>query len=270
MIIDTHTHIFSDEHYSAYLAKAKGAIDRILTIHLWHALEDSGKSGYFSLDEFLAFVKTKKNLRAVGSMDMEKDVRSQLQKLEKFLKSGKIVGIKLYPGYQYFYPSDKKVFPVAELCAKYNKPLIFHSGDFYDVKKTAVLKYSHPVYVDELATRYANCKIIIAHFGFPYHLETANVVSKNKNVFTDISGTIDEIGPKKAIGVLFSQYVNDLKRAFAYFPDVKAKTMFGTDYSGEKTTLNQVGPYIRLVENVWSKNERGRIFHDLAEKLFFS
>lgn len=130
----------------------------------------------------------------------------------------------------------------------------------------AILKYSHPIHIDGLAIKFPERKIIIAHFGFPYHLEATNVVSKNKNVYTEISATIDTV--EEAENIL-SQYAKDLQRVFAYFPDVKAKTMFGTDYGGENTPLNQVEPYIELAERVFSKDEQESVFNRLAEDVFF-
>lgn len=267
-IIDTHTHIFDEEICRDYFTKAKRKVGKAIVIH-FSTLEEGGRFRDFSLDELLEFVARKENLFVVGSVNMDEDVQSQLRRLAGLMREGRIFGIKLYPGYQHFYPSDDMVFPVAELCEKYDKPLIFHSGDVYDSKKRAVLKYSHPIHIDGLATKYPMCKIVVAHFGFPYHLETANVVSKNKNVYTEISGTIDRPDTPGEAESLFGQYVADLNRAFAYFPDAKSKTMFGTDYCGEKTPLNQVEPYIHLVEKIWSKNECGKVFHELADKLFF-
>ena len=183
-------------------------------------------------------------------------------------RSNKLFGIKLYPGYQYFYPSDEKVYPIAELCQKYNKPLIFHSGDVWNPEGGAILKYTHPIYIDELAVKFPKCKIIISHFGFPYHLETANIVSKNENVYTEISGTLDECDSDEEVINMSNQYIKDLQRVFAYFPNVKEKTMFGTDYGGENTPLNLIEPYIEVVESVFSKKEQQNVFSGLAEKLF--
>ena len=146
---------------------------------------------------------------------------------------------------------------------------MFHTGDVYDLKGKALLEYCHPKHIDKLAVEFPNCKIVIAHFGFPHHLETANIVSKNNNVFVDISGTIDQCDTEEERENLLNQYTQDLKRVYSYFPDVKFKTIFGTDYGGEDTSLNQVQPYIKLVENVFSKEEQESVFHGLAEKLYF-
>ena len=261
MIIDAHTHINNEKKYEEYFAKAKGKVEKLFSLF------------YFSnnLAELLEFAATKDNLFIIGSIDTDGNIESQLQNCEKLFQEKKIYGIKLYPGYQYFYPSDEKIQPIAKLCQKYNKPLIFHSGDVYSPDNKAILKYSHPIHIDELAVNFPECQIVISHFGFPYFLETANVVSKNKNVYTDISGTIDETdGGKKEAKKMRDQYLNDLIRVFNYFPDIKQKIMFGTDFGGEQTPLNLVNPYIDLVNKLFAKKERESVFHALAEKIYFS
>ena len=95
------------------------------------------------------------------------------------------------------------------------------------------------------------------------------VVYKNKNVYTEISGTIDEVGDSVAINRLRHQYAKDLMRAFAYFPGVKEKTMFGTDYAGERPPLNQFEPYVALVKSLFSKKEQENVFTKTAQKIFF-
>lgn len=258
MITDIHTHIYNEKQYNEYFRKVKN-ISKILVMH-WHK---------FNLEKFLEFTRSKDNLFAVSAIDIDKNIKKQLDINQKLFATEKIFGIKLYPGYQYFYPSDKKIYPIAKLCEKYNKPLIFHSGDVWDPKDKSLLKYSNPIHIDELAVKFPKCKIIISHFGFPYFLETANVVSKNNNVYTDISGTIDKTETEKDMKNRITQYADDLKRTLNYFPDIKNKIMFGSDFSGDDTPLNLVNPYIEITKKVFSKNEQENIFYKTAEELFF-
>lgn len=269
MIIDTHTHIFNEETYREYQTKTKGLVKQMIAIHYWSIFDQDCNINRFELDELLKFSENKEDLSVIASFDMDKEAASQLNKLEQLLKTKQIVGIKMYPGYQHFYPSDDRIDPIAELCQSHNVPIVFHSGDVYDFEKKALLKYSQPLHIDELAVRFPKCKIIIAHFGFPSLMQAANIISKNKNVFTDISGTIDKPETKHDGEMLVKQYIADLERVFAYFPNIKQKVMFGTDFAGEKTELNQIEPYIQVVEAVFSKEERQIAFHDLAEGLFF-
>lgn len=266
MIIDTHTHIYNQKDLKSYLLKAKNRVSKIFIMH-----EPIGIGGdsRVSLEQLLEFVSRNTNLFLLGSIDMTENVGEQLKKLEKLLQRNKIIGIKLYPGYQYFYPFDRKIYPIAKLCQKYKKPLVFHSGDVYDPKGKAILKYSHPIYVDELAVKFPELKLVICHFGFPYLLETASIVCKNKNIYTDISGTITNgKSSKEEIRALTHQYKKDLEKVFVYFPEVKEKVMFGTDYWRESTPLNQVEPYIKVVEQIFNQKEQKNVFSLLGARLF--
>lgn len=270
MIIDIHTHIYNEEHYKAYFNKAGNKVSKVLVMGYCKLYwEDNIGQHEYNFKKILEFIEKKNNIYMTGSVNVEGDIKEQLEILDELFQEKKIYGVKLYPGYQYFYPSDEKIYPIAELCQKYNKPLIFHSGDVYNPEGDAILKYSHPIHIDELAVKYQKCKIIISHFGFPYHLETANVVSKNDNVYTDVSGTLDEANTKKEAENLLTQYIKDLTRVFNYFPDVKSKTMFGTDYGGEETPLRSIDPYIKVVDGIFSKKEQESVFYKLADKLFF-
>jgi hypothetical protein len=259
MIIDIHSHIFDEKVYADYLKKAESKISKTFVIY-YHSKD------FNKIDEL---TKCKKNLFLIGCVNTNKEIGEQLIELEKLFKENKIIGIKLYPGYEPFYPSDKKIWSIAELCSKYNKPLIFHSGDVWSPDNTAILKYSRPIYVDELAVKFPMCKIIISHFGFPYLLETANIVSKNPNVFTDVSGLILQPSSPKDLKEIMKCYTEDIKKVLTYFP-IHNKIMFGTDYSGEDTPLNQIKPYIRLVKKIFpKKKDQENIFWKTAERVYF-
>ena len=264
MITDIHTHIFNDATYKGYTAKARDEV-RVVSLPWYNAV----KPGWPDVNQLVQFTQQHPHVFAVGSIDMNSNLPEQIKLHESLFQRDKIVGIKLYPGYQHFYPSDPRVVAIAKLCQQYNKPLIFHSGDVYDPHQVALIKYAHPMHIDELARACPETKIVISHFGFPYHLETAMVVSQHPMVFTDISGTIDACDTQEEISALTHQYITDLKRAFSYFPSVKTKTMFATDYLGDNTVLNQVEPYIKVIKEVFPKTLHDHAFNGLAEELYF-
>lgn len=261
MFIDIHTHIYNKKSLEVYLKKTITRDSKIII------LNDCQNN----INELLKFINPEQNLYLVNSIDTEKNIEEQIKINDKLFKKNKIFGIKLYPGYQHFYSSDKTIYPIAELCQKYDKPLIFHSGDVYDISGTANLKYAHPIHIDELAIRYPKCKIIISHFGFPYMLETANIVCKNKNVYTDISGIfISNNGfNEKELKALKKQYIDDLKRILNYFPEIKNKIMFGTDFSDGQDPSNTINNYAEIIEKIFNNKERKMAFYKLAENLFF-
>ncbi|MBH41396.1 MAG: hypothetical protein CL685_01645 [Candidatus Magasanikbacteria bacterium] len=264
MIIDVHTHIWDKSEWESFKKKSGGKIEKVISLPWCNNL----RSGIPDVEKLLAFTETEPNIYAVGSIDIAGDMKKQLSRHEKLFQEGKIVGIKIYPGYRQFYPFDKRVVKIAQLCKKYNKPLLIHSGDLWNSEDNALLKYAHPIHVDELATICPETNIIICHFGFPFLMETALVLNKHKNVYTDISGIVDECGDSHNFIKIEKQLIYDLKRVFTYYP-LKDKTLFGTDYVGENTPLNQVQSYFRIIKELMNKEEQRHTFYRLPEKLFF-
>lgn len=265
-IIDTHAHPFCEEDLATYRLKANGCVKKTLVLHNKMNLDGSP----FSMDELLRFVETHDDLVMVGSVRTDQPIEPQVTYLETLFKAKKIVAVKMYPGYEHFYPSDRNlVYPVAELCRSFGKPIIFHGGDVWDPDPAdrALLRYSYGVaeHVDELAGDFQDLNVVIAHFNFPKLIECANVVSKRKNVYTDISGTIDSSDVR-----LLDQYCADLIRVLTYFPNARGKVMFGTDYCSEYISLNQFDPYVSVVERVFASDEQENVFSATAERLFFS
>lgn len=262
-----HTHIFNKEMWESYQKRAgKNKIDKVIVIPWFNkSIADEPDT-----EDLLKFTDTDDRLFALGSIDMDDNIKNELSYHENLLKNEKILGIKLYPGYQYFYPSDKAVYPIAELCGKYNKPLVFHSGDVYGPESDPQLKYSNPIHIDEIAMKFPKTKIVISHFGFPYLLETANIMMKNANVFADISGNLDTYtNSPQDLKKMVHQFTLEFQRIFNIYPKLKAKVMFGTDYCGEHTPLNQVQVYINLIKSVLSPKEREIVFYKLADELYF-
>ncbi len=267
MVIDMHTHIYNEEMWNSYQKRVgKNKITKTLVIPWFNkSIPDEP-----DIEDLLPFTDKHDQLFPIGSIDMDGDVKKQLAYHEQLFRNKKIFGIKLYTGYQYFYPSDKRVYPIAELCGKYKKPLIFHSGDVYGPQSGPHLKYAHPIHIDELAMNCRNTNIVISHFGFPYLLETANIVMKNANVFADISGNIDAYTTStQDLKRMVNQFVLEFQRVFNLYPKVKEKVMFGTDYCGEDTPLSQVQSYIDLVRALFTAKEREQVFFTLAEKIYF-
>lgn len=103
--------------------------------------------------------------------------------LEKAFTDLKLKGLKLHPSKQCFYPGDERLESIYQLCEKYDKPIIFHSGLSWE--PDALSKYSRPVEFEELAYKHPKLRICLAHFGWPWVQETAMLMLKYRNVYAD-------------------------------------------------------------------------------------
>ncbi|MBI4923298.1 MAG: amidohydrolase [Devosia nanyangense] len=95
-------------------------------------------------------------------------------------------GVKLGANYQSFDPLEARALAIYAYAEKHGLPILFHNGT--SAVKTAPIAAAHPLIVDEIASRYPDLKIVMAHMGHPWTVDTVVVVRKHANVFTDISG----------------------------------------------------------------------------------
>jgi uncharacterized protein len=160
----------------------------------------------------------------VGNIDIEQP--QTLEQATTYIQNGKMFGLKLFPGYQNFYPSDERLFELYDLCQKRKAPVVFHMGLLWE-GATGLLKQAHPLTIDEVANKFPDLKIIIAHMGNPWLIDTGAVMLKNQNVYTDLSGFFEEYLPISAAAVqAYHRALQELRSFIGTFD----RCLFGTDW----------------------------------------
>src|SRR5690348_14076966 len=130
-------------------------------------------------------------------------------------------GFKFHPSVQEFYPNDRNVYILYEVIAEAGLPSVFHTGH------TGIgagmrggggvrLKYSNPMYLDDVAVDFPGMPIIMAHPSFPWQDEALAVATHKPDVYIDLSGWSPKYFPPQLV-----QYANSL---------LQDKVLFGSDY----------------------------------------
>lgn len=253
MIIDAHAHLGFNDIINA---GAKDLVSSIKKAGIDKAIVLAGEMNALSTEKLLEEVSPYKDkLFPVGSISPLSPSVPSLKKVEEWLSKKFIYGLKFYPGYEYFYPADAILRPYLELLAKYGKPAIFHSGDTYSKVGGAKLKYAQSIHIDDLATELPELKIVIAHLGYPWVIDAAEVCYKNKNVYVDCSGFV--------YGKFGAKDKANLKRNMKVFGQIAPpdRILFGSDWPiGDHTS------YVRTIKEIAGKSEP--LFSKNAEKLF--
>lgn len=248
MIIDAHTHI---DYFGRY--KGRSLNDLLLSMNESH-IDTSliiasvfGKKGTLgavsngpSTDYLIKKVKNCKRLKIIGNVNYTTLDDAQIEQLKNHILLKNIVGIKCYPGYEYYYPTDKKLFPLYSFCSENKCPIIFHTG-FLPANSRGLLKYSLPLNIDEIATIFPKLKIVIAHMGNPWINDCAAVIEKHKNVYTDLSGQFSmskKITPKEIES--FYKNINLLESLVGL-----EKCLFGTDW-----WFQSQNDYLQIINNI--------------------
>jgi predicted TIM-barrel fold metal-dependent hydrolase len=131
------------------------------------------------------------------------------------LVGGGFRGVKLYPTYQHFFPSDRTLYPLYARAEELQVPLMVHTGS--SVFKGAKLKYGDPLYMDEVAVDFPGLQIILVHSGRGFWYERAFLLARlHENVYMEVAG----LPPQKLL-----DYFPELER-------VADKVLFGSDWPG--------------------------------------
>jgi hypothetical protein len=130
-------------------------------------------------------------------------------------------GFKFHPNTQAFWPNDRAHYALYEVIAEAGLIALFHSG------QTGIgagmpggggvrLKYSNPMFVDDVAADFPELRIILAHPSFPWQEEALAVATHKPNVFIDLSGWSPKYFPD-----ILVRYTNTL---------LSHKMLFGSDF----------------------------------------
>ncbi len=119
----------------------------------------------------------------IGFASVDPMAQGATERLEKAFTDLQLAGVKFHLGRIHMYPMDEKMQKLYDVCEKYNKPIIFHSGMSWE--PNTLTKYCRPDVFEELAASRPKLRICLAHFGWPWCRETAMLMLKYPNVYTD-------------------------------------------------------------------------------------
>ncbi len=262
MIIDCHVHLnhYADENVDALgasLAKLQATMRRNRVDAAIILTSYKVSPGRPSTRQVVEAVKETNNLYVVGGIDYETFGPAAVEEYDDLLAAGSLKGLKLYPGYQPFYPNDPKLEPAYELAARYDVPVMIHCGDTYSPR--GKVKYAHPLHVDETAVDHPDVKFVICHLGNPWLADCMEVVYKNANVYADISGLV--LGD---FTDRFEAYMRKQLQDLLVWGVDPSNVLYGTDWP-----ISSMESYLEFMEELRIPvREREAIMWENAAKLF--
>ena len=123
--------------------------------------------------------------RRIGFLSIHPEVDGALDELERARSDLGLKGIKLGPNYQVFDPLGEAAQHVYALAERHGLPILFHQGA--SPVQEAPLRYAHPLLMDEIAIRYPELRVVMAHLGHPWQRETIVTIRKHPHVYADVS-----------------------------------------------------------------------------------
>lgn len=187
-------------------------------------------------------------------------VEDALELVEKHLQLPQCVGVKLYPGYYPAYVTDPVYDPIYSLAQQYQKPVAIHTGA--TANSGSLLRYSHPLTLDELAVKHPYVQFVMCHFGNPWLTDAAAVLQKNENVAADLSGLLAGRVEMDSFFAEHAGYVDALRTWLGYL-HAYDRIMFGTDWP-----LVNLGEYIDFIARLVPQRYHQKVFFDTANQIY--
>lgn len=197
----------------------------------------------------------------INPYDLErKGIKKSLISIEKELGSHRAVGIKLYAGYYPVHISDTIYNLIYEIAEEHEVPVVIHTGDIFANSSNA--EFSQPLEVNRLAVKYERVNFVIAHFGNPWVMDTAVVLSNTTNVYADLSGLF--IGDEQKVTKYGdnSLFKDSIRRGLL-FEENYQRVIFGSDWP-----LVPLGPYIDFIKQLIPEQYYDDVFYNNAKRVF--
>lgn len=262
MIIDCHTHVnnYHDESVDALeecvqkllQAMRRNRIDVSLVLTSYKVVP-----GRPSTRAVVDATRDIGSLHVVAGISWINFTQADVEELRVLLEERAIKGLKIYPGYEPFYPADPKLAPAYQLAEEFDVPVMIHTGDTY--APSGKVKYSHPLNVDEVAVDFPRVKFLICHLGNPWFRDCMEVVYKNNNVYADISGLV--LGD---FSDRFEEYMRKQLQEMLLWGMNPHKVLYGTDWP-----ISTMESYIGFMEELKLPfNDKQLLFYENAAELF--
>jgi predicted TIM-barrel fold metal-dependent hydrolase len=154
--------------------------------------------------------------RLVGFGSVDPSSATAVDELERMKADLGLVGCKLAPIYQDVDPLGPEFLGVCEALERLGLPMLIHQGTTF--ARSSSLLRARPILLDEIALRFPELRIVIAHMGHPWFEEAIAVVRRHPHVYADVSALVSRRW------LLY----NALVQAVEYRVD--RKLLFGTDF----------------------------------------
>lgn len=187
--------------------------------------------------------------------DKMKAVKAQFEE-----HRGDIVGFKCYTGY-HGGPMDPGYQPFYRLAVEYDLPVIFHTG--VTAWNTTDLADSKPLLFEKVAQKYPDMRIVLAHMGWPWHIDAAMVALRHPNVWVDLAGLY--VGTSKPLDEMVQggelctlagfTSINQLVEGLTLM-DKYDRVLYGTDFP----YVCQIPSYRKFIEALIPKEHHIKVF----------
>lgn len=184
----------------------------------------------FSNEEVAQYTRAYPNrIFGLAAVDLHNPVKA-VKELEHYVRTEGFVGLRVVPWLWNLPPTDPHYWPLFVKCIELDVPFLTQVGHTAPACPSEV---GRPIpYIDTIALKFPDLKIIMGHIGYPWAAETTAVAWKHKNVYIDTSAW-----SPKYYAPEFITFANTTG---------KDKVMFGTNFPqlGWKDCVDKVNTHL--------------------------
>ena len=212
------------------------------------------RTGYWVPDDYVAQFVARAPSQLIGFASCDPTQPDYFEELKFAIETLKLCGLKMGPIYGGFDPRDSICDPVYQYCQDNGLPILFHTGTTFN--HNAPLNYGRPWLFDEVAIKYPDLHMILAHSGHPFSEECLVVIRKHPHVYADIS----------ALYYRPWQFYNTMIAAQEY--KVTHKLMFGSDYpfAKGKESINGLRNVNKIIGNSGLPRVSEQVMEDILNR----
>ena len=137
---------------------------------------------------------------------------------------------------------------------------MIHTGELAGTH--GLLKFSHPLNVDELAVRHPDLRIVMAHYGNPWIVDATAVAQKNPNVYLDLSGFAEGNYTSQEFLKKYRLHLDYVRQWLVYL-DHYEKVLYGSDWP-----LINIPSYVDGMQTLVPEEFREQVFFSNACRVF--
>jgi len=211
MIVDCHTHLSCPDSAVGPQEHRTACKDIDACLVLAGCCDDRQQAN----DTLAQYIRQNPKAVGFGTLDPVNDGVSAKYLRAEIIDKG-LKGIVLYCAESAFHPAHSRALLLYESACRLGLPVFFHNCPPFSPE--AVMDFSQPWLLDEIARLFPELKIIVGRMGLPFLEQTLALAAKCPNVFADLT-----VVPQK----IWQVYNTVLS---AYEAGVMDKLLFGSGY----------------------------------------
>ncbi|CAG8235385.1 unnamed protein product [Penicillium salamii] len=229
--------LFAYSHSDPEVADKKRSPEEVITLmdeagvtHICLSAWSRPGKMIFSNEEVARYTRAYPNrIFGLAAVDLHNPVEA-VKELDHYVRKEGFVGLRVVPWLWNLPPTDPHYWPLFVKCIELDVPFFTQVGHTAPACPSEV---GRPIpYIDTIALKFPDLKIIMGHIGYPWAAETTAVAWKHKNVYIDTSAW-----SPKYYAAEFITFANTTG---------KDKVMFGTNFPqlGWKDCVDKVNTHL--------------------------